>query len=369
MEQQISRRTVLAGVGATTALFACSRSGLDSANAKLGVAVVGLGGLSLGQILPSLRQTGRCYLAGLVSSDVAKMRKIGADNGVPQHAQYTYDNFDRIAQNPAIDFVYIAVPNGLHAEFAVRAAQAGKHVFCEKPMAVSVEQCRKMISACKEAGKYLATAYRLQFEPHYREMIRLAKETAFGPVRIVQAEIGFPDNGGTSWRLKRDLAGGGALMEMGIYAVQAARHLAGEEPSEVVGLSNTNDRVRFNEVEESALWTMVFPGGAIAHCAASYSTRMDRLRVNAADGFFAMEPAYSYEGLRGTTSNGSIKMPQVNQFATELDEFSHSIQQRVPPARGSGEESLRDVELITNIYASIAERKHISVAPSAARHV
>jgi len=361
-EQTISRRRVLAGVGATTALYACSRNALDAAKPKLGVAVVGIGGLSLSQIIPALRQTKRCYLAGLVSSDVAKLRDIGARNDVPRSGQFTYDEFDKIAENGDIDFVYIAVPNALHAEFAVRAARAGKHVFCEKPLAVSVGQCRTMISACKEAGTYLATAYRLQFEPHYLEMIRLAKEAVFGPVRIIQAEIGYPI-GDSRWRLQRSLAGGGALIEMGIYAVQAARHLAGGEPSEVVGLSSTNDQDRFQDVEQSALWTMAFPSGVIAHCAASYSTGMDRLRVGAADGFFAMEPAYSYDGLRGTTSKGPMDMPQINQFTAEMDEFARCIQEQVPPTRGSGEEALHDVEIVTRIYASIAERRHISMAP------
>jgi predicted dehydrogenase len=362
-EHTISRRRVLAGVGATTALFACSRSALDVGKPKLGVAVVGIGGLSLGQIIPGLRQTKRCHLAGLVSGKVEKLREVGAKNGVPRNAQFTYDEFDRIAENGDIDFVYIAVPNALHAEFAVRATRAGKHVFCEKPMAVSAEQCQTMISACKEAGRYLATAYRLQFEPHYQEMIRLAREAVFGPVRIIQAEIGFPI-GDSGWRLERSLAGGGALIEMGIYAVQAACHLAGEEPSEVVGLSSTKDRGRFQDVEQSALWTMAFPSGVIAHCASSYSTGMDRLRVGAADGFFAMEPAYSYEGLRGTTSKGSMDAPQINQFAAEMDEFARCIQEQVPPTRGSAEEALHDVEIVSRIYASIAERRHLSMAPT-----
>ena len=362
MDAPISRRNVLAGIGASTALLACSRNGIDSAVPQLGIAVVGIGNLSLNEVIPALRTTKHCYLAGLVSSSPDKLREVGARNGVPPSGQYTYDNLEKMAENPAIDIVYVVLPNALHAEFAVRAARAGKHVFCEKPMAVSVEQCRTMIAACNEADRYLGVAYRLQFEPHYREMIRLARETVFGPVRIIKAGVGFPVRA-NEWRLQRDLAGGGALMEMGIYAIQAARHLAHEEPLEVVGQARTDDTTRFGEVEESAFWTMNFPSGLVAHCASSYTTGMDRLWAGAANGYFQMEPAYSYSGLRGMTSNGPIKHPQLNQFAAQLDEFSRCIQERVPLIRGTGAEGLRDLEIITGIYTAMTERRYVNVAP------
>ena len=283
-------------------------------------------------------------------------------HGVPASGQYTYDDFDKIAENPAIDLVYIVLPNALHAEYAVRAARAGKHVFVEKPMAVTVEQCRMMMVACDEARKYLGVAYRLQFEALYEEMIRLAKEEVFGPLRFVKADIGFRI--GEAWRLKRDLAGGGALMEMGIYAVQAARHLAREEPIEVFGNILTQDQARYAEVEESAFWTMLFPSGIVAHCAASYTTPMDRLWAGATGGFFQMDPAYSFDGLRGLTLKGAIKERKVNQFAAQLDEFARSIKEGIPLTRGSAQEGLRDIEIITGVYTAMAGRKFVSVAPT-----
>jgi len=329
---------------------------------KLGVAIVGIGSLSLGQIIPALQATQHCRLAALVSGSTGKLRDVGARYGVPVSCQYSYDGFEKIADNPAIDFVYIVLPNALHAEFTVRAARAGKHVFCEKPMAVSIEQCRTMIAACEAEKKYLGVAYRLQFEPHYREMIRLAREAVFGPVRIVKAGIGFPARA-NEWRLQRDLAGGGALMEMGIYAVQAARHLAHEEPVEVVGHLTTDDTTRFSEVEESAFWSMIFPSGLVAHCASSYTTSMDRLWAGAAHGFFQMEPAYSFDGLRAMSSDGPIRRRGLNQFAAQLDEFSLSIQEGRVLTHGSAAEGLRDLEIITGIYTAMSERRYVNVAP------
>lgn len=358
-----SRRTVVAGLGAAASLLACRPPGLPVDASSLGMAVVGLGSLSEGQILPALQETQRWRLAGLVSGDLAKAGDWGQPHGVPETGLYTYETFDRIADNPAIDAVYIALPTALHAEFAVRAAQAGKHVFCEKPMAVSVAECQAMIEASRSAGKYLGIAYRCRYEPHHLELMRLAREEVYGKVKLINVKIGFPPSGPDDWRLKRSLAGGGALMELGIYGVQAARYIAGEEPIEVTGFGSRASQGSFAEIEETVEWSMRFPSGVLASCFACYTTRMDYIWAGAEAGDMSLSPAFEYEGLQGATSGGRIRFPATNQFAIQLDEFGRSIQNGAPHAT-SGEDGLRDLRIIESIYESMETERRVAVSPN-----
>jgi hypothetical protein len=220
--------------------------------------------------------------------------------------------------------------------------------------------CEAMIAASRSAGKYLAVAYRLQYSPHHREMVRLARERVYGPVQLMQANIGFGIED-DDWRLRRELAGGGVLLEQGVYAVQATRSLNGFPPVEVLGHESKSDAKRYAEVEESAVWTMRFPDGAIAHCGASYSMRMNRLWAGAAEGFFELEPAYTYDNLRGQSTGGKIDASQVNQFALQLDDFARFIRDGVPPVLNSGEEGLQDLRIIDAIYQSIREGRPVAV--------
>jgi predicted dehydrogenase len=364
-EQRISRRSLLSASAASALLAACgTRTGGSGGDARgIGIAVVGIGILVSDQILPALAQTKNCYLAGLVSSSREKLAALGAPLGVPDNAQYTYDEFDRIADNPNIHAVYIAVPNALHAEYAVRAARAGKHVLCEKPMAVSVEQGEAMLAASNAAGKYLAVAYRVQYSPHHQAALRLSRDQTFGAIQYVRANIGFgmgADDGG--WRLSRELAGGGVLLEQGVYAVQTARSLIGMNPIEVFGHEAGSDPARFAEVEESVVWTMRFPNGAIAQCGASYTMAMNKLWAGAKDGYFELEPAYGYDNLRGISTAGDIQAERANQFVAQFDDFAARIRDGVPPDQNSGEEGMKDVRIISAIYESIRVGKPIALA-------
>jgi glucose-fructose oxidoreductase len=286
----IDRREVLIGVGAAAGLAACGVTE-DSSQAKVGVAVLGIGELALNTIIPGIQESANCRLTGLISSSIDKLRELGAQFNVPVSGQYLYDDLERIADNPDIDFVYIAVPNALHAEYSIRAARAGKHVLCEKPMAVTVEQCEAMIAASAAAGKQLAVNYRFQFDPRYLEMQRLAREEVFGMAKLYRASIGFPLPR-EDWRLSRDMSGG-LLMEQGVYAVSTACDMAGETPVEIVAHAAKSDPERFAEVEESIYWSMQFPSGAVAQCFTSYTVRMNELRVDAVSGYFELNPAYS----------------------------------------------------------------------------
>jgi predicted dehydrogenase len=360
-KQAISRRSLLSGTAASAMLAACGRSSDGGDPRGIGVAMVGLGALT-GRIIPAIAQTENCYLAGLVSSGRDKLRELGAAHGVPENAQYTYDDFDRIAENPDIQFVYIAVPNALHAEFAVRAAKAGKHVLCEKPLAASIEQAEAMIAASKAARKHLAVAYRLQFSAHHQELIRLSNEQTFGPVKYVGAGIGFVGLEDGDWRLKRELAGGGALLEQGVHLVQAVRAVIGANPVEVFGHESKSDPARYAEVDESVFWTMRFPNGELAQCGASYTMRMNRLWAGATSGSFGLEPAFSSANVEGRSSAGVIEAKDENQFVSQFDDFASRIRDGVPPGLNSGEEGLRDVRIISAIYESIRAREPVTIS-------
>ncbi|MBO9633428.1 MAG: Gfo/Idh/MocA family oxidoreductase [Chitinophagaceae bacterium] len=222
---------------------------------KLGIALVGLGGYAGGQLAPALQETEHCYLAGIVTGTPQKAIDWKAKYNIPDANIYDYSNFDDIKNNKDIDIVYVVLPNALHAEYVVRAAQAGKHVICEKPMAITVEECDKMIAACKEAGKLLSIGYRLHFEPYNQEMMRLGQKKVFGNIKTIEANDGMSEVKG--WRLDKKLAGGGPLMDVGIYCVQGCRYTTGMEPIAVVAVEQpkTNPE-KFKSVEEALHWPM-----------------------------------------------------------------------------------------------------------------
>ena len=259
-----------------------------------GYAVVGIGGLSVSDILPAFAHTKHARLTGLVSGTPDKVKAIAAQYGVPDTGIYSYDTYDRIADNPDIDAVYIVLPNNMHADYTIRAHKAGKHVLVEKPMANTVKDCEAMIAAGKAANKHLAVAYRLRFEPYTQAMIKMVRDKELGKAKVILCEAGFNTRNPDQWRLKKAMGGGGSMMDIGIYSVNAARYLSGEEPTEVYGMEySTPGDPRFKEVEETINFQMRFPSGVLANCVSSYGTNLNRFRVHAENGSFEMEPAYS----------------------------------------------------------------------------
>jgi predicted dehydrogenase len=322
----------------------------------VGVALVGLGGLSQHEILPALTKSTHCRLAGLVSGHPDKAKRLATQYGLAETSIYSYDAYDRIADNPAIEMVYVVLPNSMHAEYSIRAAKAGKHVFCEKPMAISSAECRQMIAASRAAQRLLAVAYRLHFEPYTRELIRLARTGEVGRIKVIDTAAGFamgPDVG--QWRLDKKLAGGGSLMDMGIYALQAARYLSGEEPASVSAQQTIVDRAKFRDIDETILFTLKFPSGVIAKCTSSYATDVNRFEVATDRGRFGVDPAQWYRGIKGFRSDGKpFEFPAVNHFAAEMDDFAQCIRE----GRASivpGEEGLQDLRIIEAIYRSAAK--------------
>ena len=330
---------------------------------KLGFALVGLGSLSTHQIAPALQQTQYCKLAGIVTGTPAKAERWKQEYAIPDKNIYNYDNMDRMADNPDIDVVYVVTPNALHADSTIKAAKAGKHVLCEKPMEVSVDKCEQMIAACKQAGRQLAVGYRLHFEPNNLECVRIAHSKMWGDLKMIEASFGFHIGDPTQWRLKKELSGGGCLMDVGIYALQATRYLSGEEPVSVSAVSTITDPVKFKDVEESIAWQLKFPSGVIAKCGSTYAfSGMDAFTAYAEQGSWGLDPAYGYGGIHGRRSDGAvIALANIDQFAAEMDDFARCIMTN-QPTRVPGEEGLRDIKIMMAIYEAARTGQEIKLA-------
>jgi predicted dehydrogenase len=324
---------------------------------KTGYAVIGLGRIA-GHFLPAATATGNSGITGLVSGHRDKADRIAAQYGVPQGSIYNYENFDEIAHNPAIEAVYVALPNSMHAEYTIRAAKAGKHVLCEKPMATSVADCEAMIAACKAANVKLMIAYRCHYEPTNLKAIKLIRDGALGQVQAIDSSFGFNIARG-EWRTDRKLAGGGPVFDVGIYSLNACRYLTGEEPEHISANASTIDHDgRFATVEENMSWTMKFPSGIVASCATTYGANMPGYyRVYGSKGWLEVDQAFVYEGLRLRAEYAGTKLDELNpardpsHFVAEADHFSHCLQNGLEP-QSPGEEGLHDMRYITEIYRS-----------------
>ena len=323
----------------------------------VGYAMVGLGRISLDHFMPALKVTAHSRLTGLVSGHREKAEKKATEYDLPATAIYSYENFDSIRDNKQIDAVYIALPNSMHAEYTIRAAKAGKHVLCEKPMATSVDDCRAMIKACRDANVKLMVAYRCQLEPTNLRAIQLIRDGKLGVIEAIESANGFNIRAG-EWRLDKKLAGGGPLMDVGVYSINACRYLTGEEPQVISAYSSVVDKDgRFNEVEENVGWTMRFPSGVVASCNTTYGASMDGYyRVHGSKGVLNVENAFPYQGQHLTAQlSGGVKLDQPNpakdpsHFVLEADYFSNCILNNTEP-KMDGEEGLRDILLAAQIY-------------------
>jgi predicted dehydrogenase len=351
-------QSLMAGsVFAPAASFGSGRT--QSAQKKINYCIVGLGRISLQHFMPGCKGSQNSQVTALVSGHREKANQYAAEYQVPASSIYNYENFDEIAKNPNIDAVYIALPNSMHAEYTIRAAKAGKHVFCEKPMATSVKDSVEMIDACKSAGKKLMLAYRCQYQSTNLRAVRLIREGKLGTIQAIESANGFVEKAG-EWRLSGKLAGGGPLMDVGIYSLNACRFLTGEEPEHLEGYCSTIDKDgRFDEVEENLSWTMRFPSGVVASCNTTYGANMPGfVRVHGTKGMLHMEPAFSYEGIRFKAQiHGEPDIDEMDtakdpaQFAREADYFSQCILEDKEP-KTNGAEGLRDMRLMAAIYKS-----------------
>ena len=333
---------------------------------KMGWAIVGLGSLSINQILPAFAKCEKSKVTALVSGHPDKAAKLALRYGVKPSSIYNYQNYDSLKDNPDVDVVYVVLPNGMHAEYTIRAHQAGKHVLSEKPMANTPAECEAMIAASRKAGKKLMVAYRCRYEPYNREMIRMAHDQELGPTKVLLADHGFNIGDPTQWRLKKELAGGGSLMDIGIYSLQAARYVTGEEPTEIGAMMySTPGDERFKEVEETINFQLRFPSGVLANCTSSYGyAGQNHYRVVATKGWFELEPATGYSGLRLRIRKGNATeerdLPVRDHFALEMDHMSECVMENKEPLT-PGEEGLKDLRLMMAIYEAARTGRVVKV--------
>ena len=331
----------------------------QAAGQRLRYAIVGLGRISMDHFMPACKMSQNSQVTAVVSGHRDKAEKMAADYNFPVKNIYSYQNYDEISSNKEIDAVYIALPNNMHAEYTIRAANAGKHVLCEKPMATTVKDSQAMIDACKAAHRKLMIAYRCQYEPTNLRAIQMIRDGSLGTIQAIESANGFVEKMG-EWRLDKKMSGGGPLMDVGIYSLNACRYLTGEEPEHVEGYCSVIDKDgRFRTVEENAGWTMRFPSGIVASCNTTYGGMMNGyFCVHGSKGILHMEPAFAYQGLHLKAEiHGREPIDEPNadkdpsQFVTEADYFAGCVFNDKDP-KSDGVEGLRDMQLMAQIYKS-----------------
>jgi predicted dehydrogenase len=344
----------------------------DPPNGRIGFAVMGLGRLALENIIPAFAQCRHARVTGLVSGDPDKMRVIAAQYGVPAESCYSYAEMVKLRGNSAIQVVYVVLPNALHRDAVVHAAQAGKHVLCEKPMAVNADEARVMIDACRRADRKLMIAYRCQYEVNNRELARRARAGEFGQIQLVDAINTQNQGDPAQWRHVKRLSGGGSLPDVGLYCLNTTRALLGEEPIEVsASIHSADNDPRFKEVEDTVSFTLRFPSGVVANCASSYSLHEHRnIRVLGSKGSAEIAGAFAYEGQKMRLSrregqaeaHSELALGTKNQFSLEMDHMALCVRNNVKP-RTPGEEGLQDQLIMAAIYESARTGQPVKLSP------
>lgn len=344
---------------------------------RIGFAVVGLGRLTVEEILPAFGATKKARVTALVSGSPEKAAALAEQYGIEKSSIYGYDSLEKLKENSAVKCVYIVLPNAMHKEYTLRAAAAGKHVLCEKPMANSAAEAREMVNGCKTAGKLLMIAYRCQYEPYNRKVIQFARSGQHGPLRFIDA-VNVQNLGtGEQWRLRKALAGGGALPDIGIYCLNATRYVTGQEPEEVSAqIYSPPGDARYREVEETVSFTLRYPGGVLANCLTSYGMHTSRyLHLHTPAAAIKLLDAFAYSGQRlqvghregEAESQAELKLTAANQFALEMDHMAECIQQGKQP-HTPGEEGLQDHIIMEAIYRAAADEKPVSLPASERRN-
>ncbi len=343
----------------------------DAPGKRVGFAIVGLGRLSVEQILPAFGSAKHCRPTALVSGDPAKAKALAAQYGISR--VLGYEQMEQLKDDPETEVVYIVLPNALHREYTERAAKIGKHVLCEKPMTVSVEDAEAMIAACETAKVQLMVAYRIQYEPYNRLLGEMVRGGKLGTVRAIQAvntqNIGDPKQ----WRCVRKLSGGGSLPDIGLYDLNTVRALLGEEPVEITArVHSPEGDPRFRELEDLVQFTMRFPSGVVAVCTSSYSTHeLRQYEVLGTEAWARMDNAFSYHGQRLTvqrregkgTVAGEYSLAPKDQFALEMDHFAECVRTGRKPRTG-GAEGLQDQKLMAAIYRAAETGVPVSLPPT-----
>jgi predicted dehydrogenase len=343
----------------------------EIAPTRIGWAIVGLGQLALEEIMPAFRECKLSRPVALVSGHPEKAKKVAAAYGIKPTSIYDYENYDRLAENKEVDIIYIVLPNSMHAEYTMRGLRAGKHVLCEKPMSVTVEDAEKMLATAQETGRKLMIAYRLHYEPYNQKVMELCRTKAFGKIATISSTNG-QDVKAPNIRLSGKL-GGGPVGDVGVYSINAARYITGEEPAEVSAFAHQpTDDPRFREVPECVSFVLRYPSGIQAHCDCYFGSAESRnYRVHCKEGYVEMDPAFSYRGLRlkvkrskgdaGAPEEAELVIPPVNHFAAEMDHFSECVIGDKKPAT-PGEMGVADMRIIAAIEEAVHTGEVVRVA-------
>ncbi|MBV7533154.1 Gfo/Idh/MocA family protein [Chitinophaga sp. sic0106] len=321
----------------------------------LRVALMGLGGYA-NRVADAMKACKKAKITGAISGTPAKLTDWQQRFGIPEKNCYNYQTFDQIKNNPDIDVVYITTPNALHHSQVLRVAAAGKHVICEKPMALNAKEGQEMVDACKKAGVHLLVGYRMHFEPKTLEVIGMRNRGEFGKIMFFQGQCGFRIGDPTQWRLNRELAGGGSMMDIGIYAINGARYMVGEEPIWVTAQEVKTDPVKFKPgVDETIQFQFGFPSGAMASCLSTYNMNyLDRFYLNGEKGFAELQPSTGYGPIKGRTNKGELTAPHMTHQTIQMEEMADIILRgKQPLIPVNGEEGVKDLKIIDAIYAAV----------------
>ncbi|MBC9929847.1 Gfo/Idh/MocA family protein [Chitinophaga qingshengii] len=357
--QQVAAATMAIPLTSLSSLAAMSR--YDGPVLK--VALMGLGGYA-NRVAEAMQSCTKAKLTGIVSGTPSKIKDWQNKYAIPEKNCYSYDTFDQIKNNPDIDVVYVTTPNALHHDNVLRAAAAGKHVICEKPMALNAREGREMIAACKKAGVQLLVGYRMHFEPKTLEVIRMRNAGEFGKIMFFQGQCGFRIGDPTQWRLNKALAGGGSMMDIGIYALNGARYMVGAEPVWVTAQETKTDPVKFKEgVDETIQFQLGFPDGTVASCLSTYNMNyLDRFFLNGEKGFAELQPSTGYGPIRGRTHKGELTQPHKTHQTVQMDEMAGILLEgKQPLVPVNGEEALKDLQIIDAIYQSVKTGRRVDL--------
>ena len=329
----------------------------------LKVAIMGLGSYGT-RVAEAMKDCKMAKLTGVVSGTPSKIKDWQTRYGIAEKNCYNYQNFDAMKDNPDIDAVYVITPNSLHHDQVIRSAKAGKHVICEKPMALNAKQGREMVDACNKANVKLLVGYRMHFEPKTLEIIRMRKAGDFGKVLFFQGLSGFRIGDPTQWRLNKELAGGGAMMDIGIYSINGARYMIGEDPIWVTAQETKTDPVKFKVgVDETIIFQFGFPGGAVASCLSTYAmSYLDRFFLDGDKGYAELLPATGYGPIKGKTNKGELDFPHVTHQTVQMEEMAAIILQgKQPIVPVDGEEGWKDLKIIDAIYQAVKTGKKVEL--------
>jgi predicted dehydrogenase len=329
----------------------------------LRVAIMGLGSYG-NRVAEAMLSCNRAKVTGVISGTPSKIKDWQSKYNIPDRSCYNYENFDQVKKNPDIDAVYVITPNALHHEQVIRVARAGKHVICEKPMAINAKEGQEMVDACKKANVKLLVGYRMHFEPKTLEIIRMRKDGEFGKIMFFQGQTGFTIGDPTQWRLNKQLSGGGSMMDIGIYSINGARYMVGEEPIWVTAQETKTNPEKFKEgVDETIQFELGFPSGAVASCLSTYNMGyLDRFFQTGQKGFAELWPATGYGPIKGRTNKGELTQPHVTHQTVQMDEMAAIILDgKEPLVPVNGEEGVKDLKIIDTIYEAVKKGKRVDL--------